>query len=605
MYWSSLCDVMSANDGPTHQVLSYVAGKLEADRVNTAAIFANADKVFGDKKGATKLRHDKIRHEEQKAKAKGVTASIDVELLVAGGPGKEAPSNSSLKAIFEMVEMDCRAARHRDALCDELEHEDMLGKVKVMGKEMQRRFKELSEEGTACLLSLTNIDKRVGQAFLHLKETLGDQLGGKTLHEDVWFLFCSYQTAVVHQKEAWNAVTAKLGEVFAKMKNLEGERRMTLRDFMLSATRATGDTWKKLCTLPGPASDAATAVDAGRDAVDQEVHSLANVRMEEKKHDNSKEHILVNTTHIVRADPAPADDSFIETLSAPLESPLVRSMMMIERREGKAIGSKYHAGLMVLSWDGFLHFFDLPSSSTVKKDASASAAFQEISPTISLDDLLANKKDLDEVLMFKSTHTLWLDESSTVEAVSSHKSHKIEVKGRTNITSIKRHFGSGTTSKTVTFRTATEAEMNNTVEEITDCIYTRGGMQTAAAGRMSTDSRSSFGSSFSSTASGSTKLPPNEPEPAPAAPAPTPAPSSTVAPPAPEPTAADPAPPAKEPAPTATPTAETTKSSAAVPAAAPAAPAPAPAAAAATTGAGEASSEASSEAPAEPVTKTV
>ncbi|CAN0412334.1 unnamed protein product [Ectocarpus sp. 12 AP-2014] len=400
------------------------------------------------------------------------------------------------------------------------------------------------------------------------------------------------------------------------MKNLEGERRTTLREFMLSANRAIGDTWKKLCTLPGPASDAATAVDASRGAVDQEVHSLAAARMEEKKLDSSKEHILANTTHIVRADPAPADDSFIETLSAPLESPLVRSMMMIERREGKAIGSKYYAGLMVLSWDGFLHFFDIPSSSTVKKDASASAAFQEISPSISLDDLLANKKDLDEVLMFKSTHTLWLDESSTVEAVSSHKSHKIEVKGRTNITSIKRHFGSGTTSKTVTFRTATEAEMNNTVEEITDCIHTRGGMQTAVTGRMSTDSRSSFGSSFNSTGSGSTKLPPKEPEPEPAAPAPTPAPSSTVAPPAAEPAAADPAPPAKEPAPaaaaTATPTAEPTKSSAAVPAAAPAAepaapaaPAPTPSAAAATTGAGEASSEAAAEAPEEPVTKTV
>lgn len=40
----------------------------------------------------------------------------------------------------------------------------------VMGKEMERRFKELSDEGNACLLSLANIDKRVGQAFLHLKE---------------------------------------------------------------------------------------------------------------------------------------------------------------------------------------------------------------------------------------------------------------------------------------------------------------------------------------------------------------------------------------------------------------------------------------------------
>lgn len=39
-----------------------------------------------------------------------------------------------------------------------------------MGKETHKRFKELSDEGDACLQSLRNIDKRVGQAFLHLKE---------------------------------------------------------------------------------------------------------------------------------------------------------------------------------------------------------------------------------------------------------------------------------------------------------------------------------------------------------------------------------------------------------------------------------------------------
>lgn len=66
------------------------------------------------------------------------------------------------------------------------------------------------------------------------------------------------------------------------MKDLEGERRTTLRDFLLSANIAIGDNWKKLCTLSGPASDAAKAVDASGSAVDQEVHSLAAVRMEEK-----------------------------------------------------------------------------------------------------------------------------------------------------------------------------------------------------------------------------------------------------------------------------------------------------------------------------------
>lgn len=37
-------------------MLTYVAAKLETDRVYTSSIYANADKVFGDKKGAAKLR---------------------------------------------------------------------------------------------------------------------------------------------------------------------------------------------------------------------------------------------------------------------------------------------------------------------------------------------------------------------------------------------------------------------------------------------------------------------------------------------------------------------------------------------------------------------
>ncbi|CAM9738969.1 unnamed protein product [Pylaiella littoralis] len=534
LYWSCVCSLMTENAGSTQQVLTYMAGKLETDRIYTSSVYANADRVFGDKKGAAKLRHDKIRHADTQAKLHGKAASVNEDSLLAGGGGREAgaqPPNGPVKAVWEMAEMDCRAARERDVLCDVLEQEDHLGAVKVMGKEMQRRSKELTDEGDACLLSLVNINKRVGQAFLHLKETLGDQLGGKNLHEDVWFLDCAYRTAVVHQKEAWNAVTARLREVFNKMKDLECERRQVLRDFMVAATAATSESWSKLHELCQPACDSASAVDASRGTVDAEVSSLAVMGMEEKKREPTKEHELANTTHIVPASPAPSDVSFVDTLSAPLESPMVRTIMMIERREGKAIGSKYHAGLMVLSWAGFIHFFDVPASSNVKQDASPAAAFQEISPTISLDDLLSNKKDLEEVLMFKSTHTLQLDESATASAVSSNKSHKLEVKGQTQLTSIKRHFTSGgTASKTVTFRTATEAEMNHALEEITDSICIRGGMQDAMNERQSIGSRSSFGSSFNSNP-GSGKLSTGESDQsfaATATDASTPAPPSTV-----------------------------------------------------------------------------
>lgn len=80
------------------------------------------------------LRHDKIRHEEQKAKQDGQAYVLDAENLKAGGPGREPPSNSSLNALWEIVEMDCRAARFSDTLCDELEEEHLLGKVKVCAR---------------------------------------------------------------------------------------------------------------------------------------------------------------------------------------------------------------------------------------------------------------------------------------------------------------------------------------------------------------------------------------------------------------------------------------------------------------------------------------
>ena len=76
--------------------------------------------------------HDKIRHAEQKAKLKGDKPPDMEDSHVAGGAGRESrPTNSTVNVIWEMAERDCRAARYRDVLCDDLEAEDMLGKVKV------------------------------------------------------------------------------------------------------------------------------------------------------------------------------------------------------------------------------------------------------------------------------------------------------------------------------------------------------------------------------------------------------------------------------------------------------------------------------------------
>lgn len=50
---------------------------------------------------------------------------------------------------------------------------------------------------------------------------LNHQMVGKPDCEDIWFQDCRYRSAVVHQKEAWKAITGKLREVFTKVSTLD------------------------------------------------------------------------------------------------------------------------------------------------------------------------------------------------------------------------------------------------------------------------------------------------------------------------------------------------------------------------------------------------
>lgn len=66
------------------------------------------------------------------------------------------------------------------------------------------------------------------------------------------------------------------------MKQLEVTRREVLREFMINANIAIGESWSKLRTLCAPASDSAHAVDASSGAVDRDVATLAASGVEEK-----------------------------------------------------------------------------------------------------------------------------------------------------------------------------------------------------------------------------------------------------------------------------------------------------------------------------------
>lgn len=68
---------------------------------------------------------------EFKARQKGEEPSLDEDIMKPGGGVHSEPANSTVRALWEMAEMECQAARCIDTLCDELEQDNFLGKVKV------------------------------------------------------------------------------------------------------------------------------------------------------------------------------------------------------------------------------------------------------------------------------------------------------------------------------------------------------------------------------------------------------------------------------------------------------------------------------------------
>lgn len=66
------------------------------------------------------------------------------------------------------------------------------------------------------------------------------------------------------------------------MKDLEAERRGTLRTFMISANVSVEESWSKLPEMCGPAKNSARAVNATNEAVDLEVTANAAAGVDEK-----------------------------------------------------------------------------------------------------------------------------------------------------------------------------------------------------------------------------------------------------------------------------------------------------------------------------------
>ncbi|CAM9625787.1 unnamed protein product, partial [Hapterophycus canaliculatus] len=211
-----------------------------------------------------------------------------------GANGEERPRPASaLDCLFEMEEY---AAMRTIDMCQEA-HVTVIDKqLNAMVKKLDDRFAEMVGQGTACLRLMNSAETNSASAYGRYQGVVTASLereaspSGKgaslTLRgkscldvtgSDVWLADMNYRVAVTQQARVWKGVSAKLGDLFGRMKDIEVERRKAIQSGLTALVQLQDALWRDLPVLKDPVLHTLDRINVDRHLLDQEVRQQMRV----------------------------------------------------------------------------------------------------------------------------------------------------------------------------------------------------------------------------------------------------------------------------------------------------------------------------------------
>ncbi|CAN0491685.1 unnamed protein product, partial [Ectocarpus sp. 8 AP-2014] len=94
---------------------------------------------------------------------------------------------------------------------------------------------------------------------------------------DVWLADMNYRVAVTQQARVWKGVSAKLGDLFGRMKDIEVERRKAIQGGLTAMVQLQDALWRDLPALKEPVLHTLDRINVDRHLLDQEVRQQMRV----------------------------------------------------------------------------------------------------------------------------------------------------------------------------------------------------------------------------------------------------------------------------------------------------------------------------------------
>ncbi|CAM9179397.1 unnamed protein product [Scytosiphon promiscuus] len=433
LYWKCFVELIRRSQANNRRAVSYATQKLSATHAYARSLYAIRDRVDGLEPGTT----EGIREKERKKKGEKhwppqqqpLEASPkhqqEQRSHASGANGEERPRPAS--ALDCLLEMEEYAAMRTIDMCQEAHVKVIDKQLNAMVKKLDDRFAEMVGQGTACLRMMNSAETNSASAYARYQGVVTASLEREAAPEgkgsslvlrgksyvtasDVWLADMNYRVAVTQQARVWKGVSAKLGDLFGRMKDIEVERRKAIQGGLTALVQLQDALWRDLPMLKDPVLFTLNRINVDRHLLDQEVRQQMRVgaaRMLAGSVPSLCETCWAELSPLARSGSAEKSDSahlltlpnstfFMRTpggfshgtnrphlLESPLASPLIARSTMLERREKVMIASRWTLVLAILTHDSYLLLFDMPKGSAAHKkqlSARTTEAFSELVP---------------------------------------------------------------------------------------------------------------------------------------------------------------------------------------------------------------------------------
>jgi len=197
---------------------------------------------------------------------------------------------------------------------------------------------------------------------------------------DVWLVEMHYRVAVSYQTSAWEKGSAELTKLFSSMKEMECQRRLDLREFMVAFMQRQDRLFTALPLIHAPVLQELVEREMDKSSLEGTVQAAIRKRAEKLQREElkNKEKEKKEPTSSPLKGVNVEDGNF--TLASPLLSDLLCKTKVIERKNFGMM-STWKLCLVVITSDAFAHMFDIPNA-RVSLGSAPEVAFQTLVPEV-------------------------------------------------------------------------------------------------------------------------------------------------------------------------------------------------------------------------------